>query len=253
MWTERDFDCGCNKAPQTNVKSRLDSTEVDSMLTDQEIRDVDQNLRDGKLLSNRLFLHENKGFDPVLQMMYANSNTLLDERKTAQMMKRLQTILSVPGTEIEQHMYLEEVMLPEVTIQWLRQTFSLWRHEAEALLIKQEDAQSGQQQQASSSPTGQLDIEKKDKVDIRLAHILLAAQWCRRNVFRGKVTEPEILQMDSEEQRRAMEDLKNDEENVSSTHQLFIFNFEYQSDFEMFCGEFVDKGYRVDASFEEGD
>ncbi|KAL7396910.1 hypothetical protein ABVT39_013480 [Epinephelus coioides] len=113
-WTERDFDCGFNKAPQTNVKSSLDSTEVDSILTDQEVQDVDQNLRNGKLLSNRLFLHKNKGFDPGLQMMYANSNTLLDETKTAQMMNRLQTILSVPGTETEQHMYLEEVMLPEV-------------------------------------------------------------------------------------------------------------------------------------------
>ncbi|XP_049457198.1 uncharacterized protein LOC125903992 [Epinephelus fuscoguttatus] len=258
-WTERDFDCGCNKAPQTNVKSSLDSTEVDSILTDQEIQDVDENLRNGKLLSNRLFLHKNKGFDPGLQMIYANSNTLLDETKTAQMMNRLQTILSVPGTETEQHMYLEEVMLPEVTIQWLRQTFGLWRHEAEALLFKQDDSQSGQQ--ASSSPTGQehtgqLDIEKEDKkVDTRLAHILLAAQWCKTKVFKGTVTEPEVLEMDNEEQRRAVEELKKDsgDENLSSARELFLFTFQYHSDFDMFCEEFVDKGYKVDACFEECD
>ncbi|KAL7400278.1 hypothetical protein ABVT39_009648 [Epinephelus coioides] len=165
-WTERDFDCGCNKAPQTNVKSSLDSTEVDSILTDQEVQ-------------------------------------------TAQMMNRLQTILSVPGTETEQHMYLEEVMLPE----------------------------------------------EDKKVDTRLAHILLAAQWCKTKVFKGTVTEPEVLEMDNEEQRRAVEELKKDsgDENLSSARELFLFTFQYHSDFDMFCEEFVDKGYKVDACFEERD
>ncbi|KAM8726447.1 uncharacterized protein AB9X84_002874 isoform 1-T1 [Acanthopagrus schlegelii] len=61
------------------------------------------------------------------------------------------------------------------------------------------------QQQASSSPTGQLDVEKEDKVDIQLT-----------------VTEPELLQIDSEEQRRAMEDLKKDEEKVLMTYTQYL-------------------------------
>lgn len=42
---------------------------------------MEQNLRDGKLLSNRVYLHHNKGVCPGLKMMYATHNTLLDEIK----------------------------------------------------------------------------------------------------------------------------------------------------------------------------
>ena len=96
-------------------------------------------------------------------------------------------------------------------------------------------------------------MQEDKEVNTRLAHMLLAAQWCQRKVLRGKVNEPGVLQMDIEEQCRAVEDLKKDEENVSSTHQLFLFNIKYQTDFDMFCKEFVDRGYKVDASFEESD
>ncbi|KAL7397924.1 hypothetical protein ABVT39_001735, partial [Epinephelus coioides] len=93
------------------------------------------------------------------------------------------------------------------------------------------------------------------KVDTRLAHILLAAQWCRTKVFKGTVTEPEVLEMDNEEQHKAVEELKKDsgDENLSSARELFLFTFQYHSDFDMFCEEFVNKGYKVDACFEERD
>ncbi|XP_056299279.1 uncharacterized protein LOC130212166 [Pseudoliparis swirei] len=123
--TKQGFNCGCTKVVQPNVKVSLEATAVDSMLTDQEIKDLEQKIRDGTLLSNRHYLHKNKEFYPALQMMYSSNNTLLDDLKTSEMINRLKNILPVTGKELEQQMYLEDVILPEVTIQWLRKHWSL--------------------------------------------------------------------------------------------------------------------------------
>ncbi|XP_056283715.1 uncharacterized protein LOC130202303 isoform X1 [Pseudoliparis swirei] len=212
------------------------------------LQDLEQKIRDGTLLSNRHYLHKNKEFYPALQMMYSSNNTLLDDLK---MINRLKNILPVTGKELEQQMYLEDVILPQVTIQWLRKTLGLWRHEAESLLLKQEDAHSGREKENDSpapEPTDQQNSGKFQKIE----HALLAAKWCQTWPLKGKVTLPALTLMGRSEQL-AIGKAHAGEEEDDGAERLFDFNFEYQSDYNRFSEEFMDKGYKVDGSFKHCD
>ncbi len=101
-------------------------------------------------------------------------------------------------------------------------------------------------------PNAAFHLMQNDKeITERLRHTLLAAIWCQTKVFNGTVTLPDVLKMDSEDQCKAMEHLQTcqDEDHLTSPCPLFLFIFQYQRDFEMFCEDFIDN--KVDGSFEK--
>lgn len=90
-----------------------------------------------------------------------------------------------------------------------------------------------------------------------LEHTLLAAKWLQTKAFKGKVTLPEITNMDRGNQLRALQDLKNsmdeNEDDADAPINVFVVEFQYRSDYEMFVAQFIDKGYKVNALFKEWD
>ena len=94
-------------------------------------------------------------------------------------------------------------------------------------------------------------LMQEDKVDTQLAHLLLVAVVPTTGL-QGKshwawVTVNGQWRA-AQNHGRPQKEWRKCQLNTST----FLSDFEYQSDFEMFCGESVDKGYRVDASFENG-
>lgn len=57
------------------------------------------------------------------------------------------------------------------------------------------------------------------------------------------------------DQLQAIENLEKEhageeeEEDNKAAQRLFVLNFEYQSEYDMFCEEFMHKSYKVDGSF----
>ncbi|TNN48003.1 hypothetical protein EYF80_041774 [Liparis tanakae] len=81
----------------------------------------------------------------------------------------------------------------------------------------------------------------------KIDHALLAAKWCQTCPLKGKVTLPEVTLMG--EEQLAIAKKHAGEEEAAAAERLFDFHFEYQSDYNRFSEEFVEKGYKVDGSF----
>ncbi|KAJ8352161.1 hypothetical protein SKAU_G00236370 [Synaphobranchus kaupii] len=82
-WSSKNFSCGCTKS-QLDLKLAQESfraQQVDAILTDREIQALDKDLKKGDILSNRLYLHSNPGFDSVVKMLYSDSLSVFDDAK----------------------------------------------------------------------------------------------------------------------------------------------------------------------------
>lgn len=79
-----------------------------------------------------------------------------------------------------------------------------------------------------------------------------AWDWVRshRDLFRGEVTEPAVLQMSGDDQQNALKRLIC--EDFPEAKDDFMFSFQFQEDMETFLTYCIDKkGLKVNAMFHE--
>lgn len=101
--SENIFSCGCRNAIFLSTKS-------EDILKDEEMLELMKNLENGKVLSNRMFLWTNRGFEPMLKQEY------------------------------EEHLLLMEESL--VLILWLQRRHKMCRYRAECILHSTKDEPS---------------------------------------------------------------------------------------------------------------
>ncbi|KAM8759856.1 uncharacterized protein AB9X84_008125 [Acanthopagrus schlegelii] len=249
-WTSKDFFCGCNSTPE--LDDILESVKAEDILTDGEIKDLERNLQSGNILSNRMYLWEHRGLDPALRKHYSEHFTLFNDMKTDDIIQRLDKVLSVPGTVAEKQLFLTDVILPEVLIQWLQKSHSMSRYQAESVLLKstssKDDKRPGEITEGDSDSMNESDVILRDCV--------AAADWCRKAKFDGGLEMPQVLSMDKEEQTQILQDLRSweDEHDSESPAEMFTFIFQKKKDYEHFWEQVVEgKNYKVFARFEEED
>ncbi|KAM6920786.1 uncharacterized protein PEZ65_012678 isoform 1-T2 [Lycodopsis pacificus] len=168
-------------------------------------------------------------------------------RCTEQIIQRLERLLSVLGTVAEKKLFITEVILPEVVIQWLQRTSNMCRYQAESVLLENTYKEKSAPELSTS------DRESTEEVNVLLRDSLAAADWCRKTQFDGGFKVPAVLSMDEKEQE-ALQELHNCEDDPSeeSPAELFTFVFDKQKDYEKFCTELVDKNnFKVFSRFEE--
>ncbi|KAK2894898.1 hypothetical protein Q8A67_012127 [Cirrhinus molitorella] len=91
-----------------------------------------QELLNFKDIYPKLFLKLQKAGEKCVE---ADAILTDGEIKTEDLIQRLEKILSVPGTVAEKQLFMTEVILPEVLIQWL-QSQNMCRYRAESVLLK---------------------------------------------------------------------------------------------------------------------
>nr|XP_055025247.1 uncharacterized protein LOC129415102 [Misgurnus anguillicaudatus] len=170
----KDFFCGCNLV--LDVDNILESIKPEDILTNEQIKDLESNLQSGNVLSNRMYLWNHRGFDPVLRKYYITHDTLLNVKETEEIIRRLEKILALPGTVVENRMFITEVMLPEVFIQWLQSNSGLSRFQAESLLLKSTTFK----RKKRAAKTKPVPPQSTEEQNILLRDSSLAAEWCQK-------------------------------------------------------------------------
>ncbi|KAM6894884.1 uncharacterized protein PEZ65_022495 [Lycodopsis pacificus] len=175
--------------------------------------------------------------DNILESVKAEEILKDEEIKTEQIIQRLERLLSVLGTVAEKQLFITEVILPEVVIQWLQRTSNMCRYQAESVLLENTYKEKSAPELSTS------DRESTEEVNVLLRNSLAAADWCRKTQFDGGFKVPAVLSMDEKEQQEALQELHNCEDDPSeeSPAELFTFVFDKQKDYEKFCTELVDK------------
>ncbi|KAM4593178.1 uncharacterized protein PAE49_005970 [Odontesthes bonariensis] len=245
-WTTKDFFCGCNSTPE--LDDILQSVKAEDILADEEIKDLERNLQSGTILSNRMYLWKNRGLDPALRKHYSEHLTLFNDMKTEDMIERLEKVLSIPGTVAEKQLYVSNVILPEVLIQWLQKTLSISRHRAESVLLKSTPTKDDKRPEDITKD----DSESMEESDVLLRDCRAAADWCRNTKFTGRVEIPQVLSMEKEEQTQILQDLHSweDEHDLDSPAEMFTFIFQYKKDYDYFWEQLVEgKNYKVFGRF----
>uniref|UniRef100_A0A8P4FW34 Ubiquitin-like protease family profile domain-containing protein n=1 Tax=Dicentrarchus labrax TaxID=13489 RepID=A0A8P4FW34_DICLA len=249
-WTSKDFFCGCNNIPDIN--DILEAVKVEDFQTDEEILDLEKNLLSGHVLSNRMYLWKHRGFDPALKKHYSEHVTLFSDIKTDEIIQRLAKILTVPGTVAEKQLYITEVVLPEVLIQWLQGNSNMCRYQAESVLVTTTPSK-----EKKGAPSARKTADKTDSTEeenILIQGSLAAADWCRTATFDGVLKLPAVLSMDKEERKEALQELETWDGDLDegSPAELFSFVFTQKKDYDKFCGELIDKkNYKLFVRFEE--
>nr|XP_055036496.1 uncharacterized protein LOC129423979 [Misgurnus anguillicaudatus] len=246
-WMDKDFFCGCNTTPE--LKEILECVEADEILTDGEINDLIKKLQSGQLLSNRMYLWTNRVFDPEIRQYYCKHFSILDDTKTEQLIQRLEKLLPMPETVAEKELFITDVILPEVLVQWL-QMHNMCRYRAESVLLRCTSFQG--KKSAAQITSG--DTESNEEENTFMRDIMAAVTWCNNTEFTAPLHVPSVLSMEKEEQNKALEKLHSwkGEFDESSPAELFTFVFNKRKDYEKFCYELIDeKRYRLFARFEE--
>lgn len=92
------------------------------------------------------------------------------------------------------------------------------------------------------------------EADVLLRDTLEAERWCKTQTFKGTVSLPIVIGMDKEDRITTLMELwlyngPDDEENIVLM-EPFMFSFQLQSDYEIFCVEALDnRKIKVFASF----
>ncbi|CAL8282791.1 unnamed protein product [Gadus morhua 'NCC'] len=88
--------------------------------------------------------------------------------------------------------------------------------------------------------------------DVVLKDTIQAAAWCQLQYFKDSVSLPEVIGMEGWEQMAASTQRKSyDGGDEEETRKPFQFSFRFQTDYELFCVEIMDRrNLKVFASFE---
>ncbi|KAI4796435.1 hypothetical protein KUCAC02_026987 [Chaenocephalus aceratus] len=212
------------------------------IMTDEEIQDLERNLQSGTVLSNRMYLWTHKGLDPALRQHYSEHCTLFNDRKTEEIIQRIQNILSLPGTVAEKQLYISGVLLPEVFIQWMSREKKICRYQAESVLLE-----CTSKRRTRADMTGD-EAHIPEEENILITRMKAAAVWCQHTVFEKGLKLPAFLSMDKDTQSetlKALQSWQGETDEDDSPHELFTFEFDQRKDYETFCL----KQYKVFASF----
>ncbi|XP_028452704.1 uncharacterized protein LOC114567798 [Perca flavescens] len=199
-WTSKDFFCGCNNIP--DIDDILEAVKPEVFVTDEEIADLEKNLQSGNVLSNTMYLWKHRGFDPALRKHYSEHLTLFNGMKTDEIIQRLEKILTVPGTVAEKQLFITEVILPEVLIQWLQGNSNMCRYQAESVLL----TITSSKEKGAARKTAE-DTDSTEEENILIRDSLAAADWCRKATFDGGLKLPAVLSMDREEKKKALQEM----------------------------------------------
>uniref|UniRef100_A0A1A8P4W1 Uncharacterized protein n=1 Tax=Nothobranchius pienaari TaxID=704102 RepID=A0A1A8P4W1_9TELE len=108
---------------------------------------------------------------------------------------------------------------------------------------------------ASAEAENLLELDTGNRENSLLEDTFEAARWCTTRSFKGSLSLPQVITMDREACRRAVERLcfcdGLDEEEMNGCREPFLFMFSFQSDYEEFCREIEEKRkLRVFSGFE---
>ncbi|XP_024862736.1 uncharacterized protein LOC108238812 [Kryptolebias marmoratus] len=133
-WNESEFFCGCSL--HSDIDNLVESVEAVDIITDADIKVLEQKLQTGDILSNRMYLWKHKGLDLAIRKHYSEQVTAFNDITTDVLIKRLENILLVPGSGLVDQRMITEVILPEAVIHWLQSTINLCHYQAEMVLLR---------------------------------------------------------------------------------------------------------------------
>nr|XP_055049591.1 uncharacterized protein LOC129435148 [Misgurnus anguillicaudatus] len=132
---DTSFNCGCQvKLPYCLKRTRVAAaTEglLESVMTDEEIQTLADDLRTGLLRSNRMFLKNHPDFNLKFKQNREAIISIFSEKETTAIIDRVSTVLRHDKKNLKELSFILEVMTPEVTMCILRKLEGFNRYQAE--------------------------------------------------------------------------------------------------------------------------
>ncbi|XP_048053026.1 uncharacterized protein LOC125272305 isoform X2 [Megalobrama amblycephala] len=136
--TDTSFNCGCHmKLPYCLKRTRAAAEKgmLESILTDEEIQKLAEDLRTGVLRSNRMYLKRHPNFNLKFKQNREALISIFNEKQTIAIIDRVDTVLGRDKTNLEELSFNLDVMTPEVTLCILRKLEGFSRYEAEKAFV----------------------------------------------------------------------------------------------------------------------
>ncbi|XP_077051741.1 uncharacterized protein LOC143701947 [Siphateles boraxobius] len=128
------FSCGCDQQPysfQSTLTALKQGLLVDTVVEDEEIVKLHQDLTSGAVRSHRMFLHKHPSYAPKLKNQCNLRISVFDQEQTEGIIEKVYSVLALEKTDLSSPSYAMEVMTPEITILILKKTEWLHRFQAE--------------------------------------------------------------------------------------------------------------------------
>ncbi|XP_067296480.1 uncharacterized protein [Pseudorasbora parva] len=136
--THTSFNCGCHvKLPYCLKRTRAAAEKgmLESILTDEEIQNLADDLKTGVLQSNRIYLKRHPNFNFKFKENREALISIFNEKQTTAIIDRVDTVLGRDKKNLEQLSFHLDVMTPEVTLCILQKLEGFSRYEAEKAFV----------------------------------------------------------------------------------------------------------------------